>query len=42
MLAQLSFEVGSKQLFDVPNYDQELMDPTRVPLPEPFVDDDDL
>jgi hypothetical protein len=26
VFAQLSFEVGSKKLFDVPNYNQEMMD----------------
>jgi hypothetical protein len=39
VLAQLSFEVGSKNLFDVPNYNQEVMDPTTVPLPEPAHED---
>ena len=34
VFVQLSFEVGSKKLFDVTNYDQAWMDPTRVPLPE--------
>jgi hypothetical protein len=34
VLAQLSFEVGSKKLFDVP-YNQEMMDPRAAPLPEP-------
>jgi hypothetical protein len=33
VLAQLSFEVGSKKLFNVPNYDQNLP-------PEPLGDDD--
>jgi hypothetical protein len=33
VFVQLSFEVGTKTLFDVPNYDQAWMDPTRVPLP---------
>lgn len=37
VLAQLSFEVGSKRLFEV-NYEQ--VDPTRVPLLEPLFDDD--
>ena len=34
VLAQLSFQVGNKKLFNVPNYDQEWMDAARVPLPE--------
>ena len=38
VFVQLSFEVGSKALFDVPNYDQACMDPGRVPLP--VLDDD--
>jgi len=39
VLAQLGFEVGSKKLYSVRNYDQAWMDPTRAPLPD---DDDDL
>jgi hypothetical protein len=38
VFVQLSFEFGSKALFDVPNYDQACMDPSRVPLPA--LDDD--
>jgi hypothetical protein len=34
VLAQLSFEVRSKELFDVP-YNQEMIDPRTAPLPEP-------
>ena len=33
VLAQLSFEVGSKALYQIKNYDQSWMDPSRVPLP---------
>jgi len=41
VLAQLSFEVGSKNLFHVPGYNQEWMDGTSALLPEPSGDDDD-
>lgn len=40
VFTQLSFEVGTKALFEVPNYDQIWMDPTRAPLPEDDMDQD--
>lgn len=36
VFVQLSFEIGNKKTFAVRNYNQEWMDPTRVPLPEPM------
>jgi hypothetical protein len=35
VFAQLSFEVGTKKLFEVPDYDQEMTNPLGVLLPEP-------
>jgi hypothetical protein len=34
VLVQLSFEVGSKKLFPVDNYDQSWMDTSRAPFPD--------
>ena len=34
VFAQLSFDVGSKKLLEVPNCDQEWMDPMRAPFPD--------
>ncbi len=34
VLVQLSFEVGSKKLFPVDNYDQSWMDASRAPFPD--------
>lgn len=42
IFAQLSFEVGTKKLFKVPDYDQEMTNPLGVPLPELSIHDNFL
>lgn len=43
VFVQLSFQIGSKKLLSVNNYNQEWMDPSRAPMPEgPEPDSDDV